>query len=212
MVDRDAAGLLQLCTRLEAIGPEIIVLEATGGFETIVAAALTSAELAVAVVNPVQVRAFAKALGERAKTDPIDARVIAHFAAATGVRPRPLPSESTCLLADLVQRRRQIMNMIGAERNRDSRATLRMRKSIARLINALEKELESVETDIDEHRARLTSLGCEGGPALLRARHRLRHLTHADRGAARAWNARPQAHRRARRTCTIHASIGQVEG
>src|SRR5262249_51937411 len=119
MVDRDAAGLQQLCTRLQVIGPEIVALEATGGFETIVAAALTSAGIAGAVVNPVQVRAFAKALGERAKTDPIDARVIPHFAAATAVKSRPLPSESTCLLADLMQRRRQILDMDRVERNRE---------------------------------------------------------------------------------------------
>ena len=139
-----------MCARLQAIGPGIAALEATGGFETIVAAALTSAGRAVAAVNPVQVRAFGTALGERAKTDPIDAGVIAHFAAATGVKPRPLPSESTRLLAGLVQRRRQIMDMIGAERNRESRATPRMRKSIARLSQAPQKALESVETDSDD--------------------------------------------------------------
>jgi transposase len=71
-------------------------------------------------------------------------------ASSTGVKPRPLPSESTRLLAGLMQRRRQIMDMIGAERNRESRATPRIRKSIARLIKAPQKELESVETDIDD--------------------------------------------------------------
>jgi transposase len=148
-VDRDTAGVEMLCDRLRAVAPQIIALEATGGFESIVTAALATAGFAVAVVNPVQVRAFAKALGERAKTDPIDARVIAHFAEATKLKPRPLADESTRLLGDLVQRRRQIMNMIGAERNRESRATPRMKKSIARLIKALEKELDSVETELD---------------------------------------------------------------
>ena len=148
-VDRDTAGVEMLCDRLRAVTPQIIALEATGGFESIVTAALATAGFAVAVVNPVQVRAFAKALGERAKTDPIDARVIAHFAEATKLKPRPLPDESTRLLGDLVQRRRQIMDMIGAERNRESRATPRMKKSIARLIKALQKELDSVETEID---------------------------------------------------------------
>jgi transposase len=150
MVDRDTAGLETLCVRLQAVGPQIVALEATGGLESVVAAALTTAGFAVAIVNPVQVRAFAKALGERAKTVPIDAGVIAHFAEATAVKPRPLPDEATQQLADLVQRRRQIINMIGAERNRGGRATPRMKKSIARLIKALQKELTSVETEIDD--------------------------------------------------------------
>jgi transposase len=103
------------------------------------------------VVNPAQIRAFAKALGKRAKTDPIDAAVIAHFAEATRVEPRPLPDEATQLLADLVARRRQIVAMIGAERQREKRATAkRLKKSIARLIKAMEKELTSVDTDLDD--------------------------------------------------------------
>jgi transposase len=103
------------------------------------------------VVNPAQIRAFAKALGKRAKADPIDAAVIAHFAEATSLEPRPLPDEATQLLADLVARRRQIIAMIGAERQREKRATAkRLKKSIVRLIKALEKELTSVETDIDD--------------------------------------------------------------
>ena len=93
----------------------MVALEATGGFETVAAAALAAAGLPVVVVNPAQVRAFAKAIGQRAKTDPIDAAVIAHFAEATRPEPRPLPDEATRLLADLVARRRQIIDMIGAE-------------------------------------------------------------------------------------------------
>lgn len=96
------------------------------------------------------IRAFAKALGKRAKTDPIDADVIAHFAEATKPEPRALPDEATQLLADLVARRRQIIAMIGAERQREKRAKAKsLRKSIARLIKALEKELASVDADID---------------------------------------------------------------
>jgi transposase len=112
---------------------------------------LGAALLPLAVVNPAQIRAFAKALGKRAKADPIDAAVIAHFAEATSLEPRPLPDEATQLLADLVARRRQIIAMIGAERQREKRATAkRLKKSIVRLIKALEKELTSVETDIDD--------------------------------------------------------------
>jgi transposase len=150
-VERNAAGVEKLIARLRKLSPHIVALEATGGFETVVVAALGSARLPVAIVNPVQVRAFAKAIGQRAKTDPIDAGVIAHFAEATNLEPRPLPDEQTRLLADLVGRRRQIVAMIGAERQREQRVTApRPRKSIARLIKALEKELASLDTDIDD--------------------------------------------------------------
>jgi transposase len=151
VVERNAAGLERLVARLRELSPRLVVLEATGGFETVAAATLASAGLPVAIVNPAQIRAFAKALNQRAKTDPIDARVIAHFAEAAELEPRPLPDEQTQLLADLVGRRRQIIEMIGAERQREKRVTVpRLRKSIARLIKALEKELASLDTDIDE--------------------------------------------------------------
>lgn len=151
MVERNAAGLDQLVQRLRQLAPQIVALEATGGYETVVAAALAAAELPVVVVNPAQVRAFAKALGQRAKTDPIDAAVIAHFAEATRPQVRQLPDEATRLLADLVARRRQIIEMIGAERQREKRMTSRrLQSSIARLVKALEKELASVDGDIDD--------------------------------------------------------------
>ena len=149
-VPRNAAGLDALAERLKPLAPTIVALEATGGFEQVAAAALAAAGLPVVVVNPAQVRAFATALGQRAKTDPIDAAVIAHFAEATGIEPRPLPDEATRLLADLVTRRRQIITMIGAEKQRQKRAARRTRKSIARLLRALEKELSSVDADIDD--------------------------------------------------------------
>jgi transposase len=149
-VERNAASLEVLIARMQELKPRVIALEATGGFETVVAAALTAAGLPVAVVNPAQIRHFAQAIGQRAKTDPIDAAVIAHFAEATSLEPRPLPDEATRHLADLVARRRQIVDMIGAERQRDKRAAPRLKKSIARLLKALEKELSSVDTDIDE--------------------------------------------------------------
>jgi transposase len=150
IVERNAAGLEELIARLRGLSPYLVALEATGGYETIVAAALAGAALPVVVVNPAQVRAFAKALGQRAKTDPIDAAIIAHFAEATRPEPRSLPDEATQLLADLVARRRQIIEMIGAERQREKRVTIsHLRKSIARLIKTLEKELASLDTDID---------------------------------------------------------------
>ena len=150
VIERNAAGLELLASRLKELSPKVVALEATGGFETVAAAALAAAGLPVIVVNPAQVRHFAIAVGQRAKTDPIDAGVIAHFAEAAGPEPRALPDAATRLLADLVARRRQIIEMIGAERQREKRAPVRLRKSIARLLKALEKELTSVDGDIDD--------------------------------------------------------------
>jgi transposase len=150
-IARNAAGLEQLSARMHELTPTLIALEATGGFETIAAAALAAAGLPVVIVNPAQIRAFAKAVGQRAKSDPIDAAVIAHFAEATKPQPRPLPDEATRLLADLVARRRQIIEMIGAERQREKRVTIpRLKNSITRLLKALEKELASLDSDIDD--------------------------------------------------------------
>jgi transposase len=150
-VARDGKGLEELVERLGGFSPTLVALEATGGFETVVAAALAGAKLPVVVVNPAQIRAFARALGQRAKTDPIDAAVIARFAEATKPEPRPLPDEATRLLADLVARRRQIVEMIGAERSREMRVIIpRLKKSIVRLVKALEKELSSLDGDIDD--------------------------------------------------------------
>jgi transposase len=151
VVERNGAGLEQLAERLRTLSPHLVALEASGGFETIAAAALAAAALPVVVVNPAQIRAFAKAIGQRAKTDPIDAAVIAHFAEATKPEPRPLPDAATRLLGDLVARRRQIVEMIGAERQRERRLTTpHLRKSIARLLKALERELVSVDAEIDD--------------------------------------------------------------
>lgn len=150
-VERKASALELLARRLQELSPQVIALEASGGFETVVVAGLAAAGLPVVVVNPAQIRAFAKAIGQRAKTDPIDAAVIAHFAEATRPEPRPLPDAATQLLADLVARRRQIIEMMGAERQREKRMTApRLRKSIARLIKALAKELVDLDADIDD--------------------------------------------------------------
>lgn len=151
-VERRGAGIGELCRKLLALKPKIVALEATGGFETIAAAALASAGLPIVVVNPAQVRAFAKALGKRAKTDPIDAEVIARFIAATRPEVRPLPDEATQILADLVARRRQIVEMLTAERQRAQRLEGRrhIAKSIAQTIAFLERQLASADGDIDD--------------------------------------------------------------
>jgi transposase len=106
--------------------------------------------LPLAVLNPAQVRHFAQALGKRAKTDPIDAEVIARFAEAVKPEPRPVPDEEARLLGELVARRRQIIEMIVAERQREKRVeNVRVRKSLARTIRTLEKELPQIDGDID---------------------------------------------------------------
>jgi len=150
VVSRDGKGLEQLVERLRKLSPALVAVEATGGFEVIVAAAIAGAELPLAVVNPAQIRHFAQAVGKRAKTDPVDAGVIAHFAEAVRPIPRALPDEAARLLAELVGRRRQIIDMIVAERQREKRATnVRVQKSLARHITVLEKELTEIDGDID---------------------------------------------------------------
>lgn len=149
-VPRDGKGLAELIERVQPLGADLVAVEATGGYETVVAAALAGAGLPLVVVNPAQVRHYALAKGKRAKTDPIDARMIASFVEATKPEIRPLPDEVTRYLADLMARRRQIIEMIVAERNREKRVTVkRIRKSIARLIAALEKELAEIDAEID---------------------------------------------------------------
>jgi len=149
-VTRDAAGLDALAARLKPLGPAAVAVEATGGFESVVVASLAAAGLPMLVVNPARIRAFANALGKRAKTDPIDAQVIARFVAATKPELRPLPDEATQRLADLVARRRQIIAMMVAERQRQKRLLApRLQHSITRLLEALQKELSEVDREID---------------------------------------------------------------
>ena len=149
-LSRNGAGIEELIGALAAVAPQLVAVEATGGFETVVVAALAAAGLPVVVVNPARVRAFAAALGRRAKTDPIDAQVIAQFAAATRPLVRALPDAATQALADLVGRRRQIIQMIVAEGQRAKRAAPRAKRSIGRLLEALRRELSEIDADIDE--------------------------------------------------------------
>jgi len=148
-VSRNAMGIDALVRWVRAQQPRIIALEATGGFERVVAAELDAAGLPVVVVNPARIRDFAKAISQRAKTDTIDAAVIARFAEATKPEVRPLPDEQTRELADLVARRRQIVEMLVAERARAQRAaSRRLERSCQRLIKALERELSDADEDI----------------------------------------------------------------
>jgi len=149
-VARNGAGIEELAARLAALAPAVVAIEATGGFETIVAAALAGAKVPLAVINPAQIRHFAQAVGQRAKTDPIDAAIIARFVEAVKPAPRAMPDREARLLAELVSRRRQIIEMIVAERQREKRVeNVRVRKSLVRHIRALEKELPGIDNDID---------------------------------------------------------------
>jgi transposase len=149
VVSRDGKGLEALIDRLRSVAPRLIAIEATGGFETIAAAALAGAALPLVILNPTQVRRFAQAIGKRAKTDPIDAEVIARFAEAVKPEVRPVPDEQARLLGELVARRRQIVEMTGAERQREQRTSIvRVRKGILRHVRMLEKELAEIDNDI----------------------------------------------------------------
>lgn len=146
----DEAGIKTLVKRLGEIRPALIVLEATGGVERGVTRALASAELPVVVVNPRQVRDFAKATGQLAKTDSIDALVLARFAEAVRPALRLLPDEITLELRALIARRRQITEMMVAERNRLSGASKSVRKRIDAHIRWLEAELDRADKDLDQ--------------------------------------------------------------
>ena len=149
-VGRDAAGLTVLVERLAELAPSLVVLEATGGFEVTVAAALTAAQLPLAVVNPRQIRDFARATGRLAKTDRLDAEAIARFAEAVRPEPRPIPDAAARALGELVARRRQIVEMIGSEGQR--RRQLRDPRLVRRLdahLAWLQKELSEIEADLD---------------------------------------------------------------
>ncbi|HTN95946.1 MAG TPA: IS110 family transposase [Nordella sp.] len=151
-VTNDHAGIDELAKWLAALRPTVIALEATGGFETLAAADLTAAGYAVIIVNPAQVRAYGQALGQKAKTDTIDASLIAAFVQATKPQIRPLPDAQTQELSALVTRRRQIVQMITAEENRSQMVLAKpARKSIKRLLTALRRELESLNGDLDDH-------------------------------------------------------------
>jgi transposase len=160
-VGNDAGGVAALADRLAGLRPRLAVLEATGGLERAAAEALAAAGLAVAVVNPRQVRDFARATGRLAKTDALDARVLARFAAAVRPEPRPRPAADAIELRALVERRRQVAEMLVQERNRlpglPARAAARVRAHVGWLeaeLAELDRELAgAIEAD-PERRAR----------------------------------------------------------
>lgn len=143
--DADISGLIE---QLRAVSPALIVLEASGGYEAVVAGQLGLAGLPVAVVNPRQVRDFARAIGQWAKTDALDARVLAQFAARVQPTPRALPDSAAQDLLALVIRRRQLVDMLGAERNRLTIARPAVQRQLKAHIRWLERQLDDVEASI----------------------------------------------------------------
>lgn len=150
-VARDAEGIADLVQRLKAQSPASIVLEATGGFEQVVAASLAAAGLPVVVMNPRQIRDYARATNRLAKTDRLDAEIIALFAERVQPPIRALPDAQTRMLDELVTRRRQVIEMIVAEGNRLKQARLkRLQKRIERHCKLLQAELTEIEKDLND--------------------------------------------------------------
>jgi transposase len=146
----DEGGIAALVARLLEASPALVVLEASGGYEKLVAAALAGKQLPVAVVNPRQVRDFAKAIGILAKTDRIDALVLARFGETVKPEPRPLLTPEAKELEEFLSRRRQIVDMLTMEKNRLSMAsTERMKKSLKKHIAWLEEALRRADDDVD---------------------------------------------------------------
>ena len=144
-VDAELSGLV---TQLHARAPALVVVEATGGYETALVSLLVTAGIAVAVVNPRQVRDFAKATGQLAKTDALDAHVLALFAARIQPTPRPVPDAALQDLTALVARRRQLIEMLGAERNRLAVARPPIRRAVREHIRWLERQLTTLDADV----------------------------------------------------------------
>jgi transposase len=149
-VTNDDAGVQELLTQLLTRAPTLVVLEATGGFERATVAALAKAGLPVVVANPRQVRDFAKALGRLAKTDTLDARILAEYAQRVRPEPRPLPDETAQLLDSLLTRRRQLIDMLTAEKNRLGFARAAVKRDLLQHIRWLEKRLGDIDHDLHD--------------------------------------------------------------
>jgi transposase len=149
-VANDEAGIRALLKRLHQHSATLVVLEATGGYERAVVAALAAARVPVVVANPRQVRDFARATGQLAKTDQIDADTLALFAERVRPEPRGLPDEAATAFDALLTRRRQVLEMIVAERNRLEHARPPVRRGITQHIQWLERQLQEVDRDLDD--------------------------------------------------------------
>ena len=149
--DNDPDGHAALIKKLQTINPQRIVLEATGGYERPAVAAMLAAKLPVIVVNPRQVRDFARAIGQLAKTDAIDARLLARFAATIQPDIRPLPDENALVLQEKIARRRQLVQMRTAESNRLQQTfAAAVRASIQAVLDFLDRQLKDLDDDLDQ--------------------------------------------------------------
>jgi transposase len=149
-VKNDAEGIASLIMRLQQEYPTIIIMEASGGYEISLAAEFGSVSLPVAVVNPRQVRDFARGIGKLAKTDAIDAYVLARFGQTIRPEPQPLSTEDEKQIKELVTRRKQLVDLRASEKNRLHRArSTRVRQSIQTVIAALDQEIQDIEKNID---------------------------------------------------------------
>jgi len=148
-VDNDARGIAELAGRLRKLGPELIVLEASGGLETALVGELAAAQMPVVVVNPRQVRDFAHARGQLAKTDALDARILALFAQRMRPPVRELPDEQTRQLQALVTRRRELVEMLSAERNRLASVPAVLHREIRAHVRWLQARLKQRDHDLD---------------------------------------------------------------
>ena len=148
-VPNDAGGVVTLVERLQALHPTLIVLEATGGLERAATVALATTGLPVVVVNPRQARDFARATGQLAKTDALDARALAHFADVIRPTPRPLPDAQTQELRALLGRRQQLITMRTAEQNRFAGTSERLQADIKAHITWLNERLATLDNDLD---------------------------------------------------------------
>ena len=155
----DEGGLTALVAYLQPFAPTLVILEATGGYEADAAAALALAAIPVVIINPRQVRDFARAIGRLAKTDDLDADLLARFGEAVRPEPRALPDAAHQTLTALVTRRRQLVEMLTAERNRLGLARGAVRRDIEAHIAFLQKRVQDADREL-QHLLRNSPLWC----------------------------------------------------
>jgi transposase len=167
VVSNDQEGVQEMLSRLEGASVELAVMEATGRYERLAATMLAASSISVAIVNPRQARDFAKAIGQLAKTDKIDAFVLARFAKALEPRTSVIPEEEAVALQGILARRRQLIEMLVSENNRLKMASKPLAKRIRAHVQWLEKEIERIDGDLD--RAIEENAAFKANEALLRS-------------------------------------------
>ena len=209
---QDEAGVEDLVQRLLELGPRLVVLEATGGYEVPLVVALGMAKVPVAVVNPRQVRDFARSLGKLAKTDRLDAAAIAHFGEASGAVAQPLATTEARELEALVARRRQVIQMKVAEQQRRQRALPVVRQHIDRVLAVLEQELRDLDGNLHDRLRQSPLWRVRGKSPAQRTRRRPGPDIHAVGQPPRTGHAQPQADRRPGRCSSSQPGQRQAPG